>query len=756
MKKYIFVFIILADLVLLAPVSYAQKLKNVPRKNDAYRPEMVTRPSISMSMVQLFPGKKYGQGSESGSFTKDYWDVYSDRDNNQTFADPKGKDPYATLSFREKVRIATIRGNYALVYAIPPGNAVAYPALPANIEWKGWIPMDNLLLWDHVLCGNTGEPMKFLLSNVVQISTSSDNLGKLFTHPTQPRNFVPLPSSSKSIFFLLKQEGFMLLLAEEKEIGDTPESIYGWVDMNTMLYWPSRLALEPTWEVQNVEAFAETGITSDLFPDAERTPSSKLGSIPFEKREMASYQTEFYRNMGSQWRFPLLEVPQFGYSVAAMDITSPYLDRNRQARGKNDEDELGADLDNVNIVFVLDGSRAYEQYYPLISDNFKQLRSVLSDYPTRVGIQFYRDVRNEDFATEYMNMMDTRNRDLASFLSSGGTYGYRENSSNPALLNGITDALDKADFAPSETNVLIIIGGKGDASDSGAPLPKQLGDRLDGTNVSLYTIQLQNNPSSSMYELFNYQMEDMLYAKLNARVRKTGTDLDAVLQADRQTDGFSGIVSFALNDISHVYSERHLYPVEGMLDEDVFVQHLNKIYTEIVRDIKAKKQEIASGDSGLSQLMARVVFTSVDRANRNLFKQVAAYDEDELQALMTAFAPFYEMAQTSNTIPANLYAALVKLLEKIPENVETKPEDRGCFEVLHLFEGIEMEQNYYKGWKLKEIREGKSFTPENAQMFLEHMASRYRKLLEIVRNPYPNTTRINGKWYYWIPIEYLP
>lgn len=754
MKKIFLYFVLLAGVLLSAQSLSAQKLKNIPKRNDAYRPEMVTQQSISLAMAQAFPTKKYGQGQESGrGFTKDYWDVYSDRDNNQTYAAPRAKDPYGTLNFREKVRIAAIRSNFALVYAIPD-TPTRFPMLPPNVQWKGWVPLENLVLWDHALCQDNGHPMKYLISSNSQKSNASDNVGKLFTHPTEPRSFVRLPSSPKSIFYLLKQEGKMALLAQELTINDNPEVIYGWVDVNSVYYWPSRVSLEPTWEVQDVEAFAESGVSSEIFHNLTLSEESREGTIPFQRFEMPSYRTEFYRNMGSQWRYPLLDANYDGVSICAMPVNSPYLDENQNKVA--DEDELGADLSKVNIVFVLDGSRAYEQYYPLITDNLKQLRTALSDYTVKVGVQFYRDIRNEDFAIEFMAPVDTRNRDLEAFLSTGGSYGYRENSSDPALLKGIADALDQASFQPYETNVLIVIGGKGDASDSGAPLPKSLADRLDATNVSLYSIQLQNNSSSSQYELFNYQMEDLLYSKLSDRVRKTGSDLDAVIQTDRQTDSRYGVVTFALNDATVTYPENHLHPTEGLLDEDVFVEHLNKVYTDIGQDIKRKKMELSSGESGLSQMFTRVVVTNIDRANRHFFKEVAAFDVDELNDLMKAFAPFYEMAQTSTLSPTALHAELLKLLERIPEDVEIKPDDRGCYEVLRLYEGLNMPMVFFKGWKLKEIRDGKVFTMENSRMFLDQFALKYRKLLEIVRNPYPNTTRINGKLYYWIPIDYLP
>lgn len=755
MKRIFPYLVLLAGLLLTAQSLPAQKLKNVPKRNEVYRPEMVSRKSISFVMTQSFQAKKYGQG-ESSSFAKDYWDVYSDRDNNQTFADSKGKNPFGTLNFRERVRIAAIRNNFALVYAIPD-QLSRFPALPADVKWKGWISMDNLILWDHALCQDDGFPLKYLISNTSETSSASDNTGKLYTHPTEPRSFVPLPSSPKSIFYLLKREGRMLLLAQEVQIGENPEMIYGWVDGNSVLYWPSRLALEPTWEVKDVEAFAESGVTSEIYPDAMRAPETRLGAITYQRFEMPSYRTEFYRNMGGMWRYPMLEGGYGDVAICAMPVNSPYLDKNRVEGGAaGHEDELGADLNNVNIVYVMDGSRAYEQYYPLITDNFKQLRTALSEYTTRVGAEFYRDIRNEDFCTENINLLDTRNRDFEAFISAGGTYGYRENFSDPALLKGIADALEKASFQPSETNVLIVIGGKGDASNSGAPLPRKLADQLDATNVSLYCIQLQNNPSSSQYELFNYQMQDMLYSKLNDRVRKTGSELDAVTQTVRQPGSGYGVVSYSLSGSSVDYPENHIFPTEGMLDEDVFVEHLNKIYSNIGQDIKRKKMELSAGESGLSQVFSRVAVSSMDRANRQFFKEVAAFEADELNELMAAFAPFYEMSLTSSLAPASLHMELLKLLERIPENVEIKPDDRGCYEILRIYEGVSVPRSYFKGWKMKDIREGKVFTTDHCRMFLDDFAAKYRKLLEIVRNPYPNTTRISGKLYYWIPVDYLP
>lgn len=750
MKKSI--ALLLAALFLTGFVAEAQKssLKSLPKRSEAFRPDMVVKGVFSETMAQSFPSKKYGQTPDQVSSGKNYWDVYSDRDNNVTYAAAKAKDAYSSLSFREKVRIAQIKNNFALVYSVPEEGGV-YPYIPANAEWKGWVPMENLILWDKALVGNTGEYTKCLIGNAVQLSNAADNVGKLFTHPTAPKSFVKLPSMPNSIFYILKREGSMLLLALEKEVGENPENIYGWVDSQSVIPWWGRLALEPTWEIDDVQSFSSTGVYSEIF--ADQTLDTKLGTIPFTTYEMPMYKTEFYRTMGRQWRFPLLSSPESVVYTAAVPITSSFLDINASSNVAS-EDELGADLNNVNILFVLDGSRAYEQYYPLIFENFKTLRSELLGYSVRIGIQFYRDVRNEDFATEFEGQYDSRDRRLETFLQEGGKYGYRDNASDPALLKGISDALDKADFLPSETNVVIVVGGRGDASDN-KELPKNLADRLDATNVKLYGIQLQNNPSSGAYGLFNYQLMDMLYSKIGARVSKTGSDLDSVMQTVKESDGVNK-ASYYLNGVTSASDETHFFPAEGLVDEDVFVSHLNEIYAQVSRNIKLQKQELASGAGGLSTLFTLAYLTSADRTNRKFFKLVAAYDEDEFNLLMEKFSTFYQMALMSGEVSNTLYSNLLDLLSKVPENVETKPDERGCYEALRIFEGVEYEPAPYKGAKLKEIREGKTFTVEQGRRFLNDFAVKYRQLLEIQKNPYLNSSRINGKMYYWIPIEYLP
>ena len=193
-----------------------------------------------------------------------------------------------------------------------------------------------------------------------------------------------------------------------------------------------------------------------------------------------------------------------------------------------------------------------------------------------------------------------------------------------------------------------------------------------------------------------------------------------------------------------------------MLDEDVFVEHLKTIYTDIGLGIKRKKQELTSGDSGLSQIFALLFVSPVDRTSRHFYKEVAAYDEEDFAALMETLAPFYEMSLMSNYQATLIYSNLSAMLQKLPQSEEIKPDERGCYEVLRLAEGIVSDSNQNKGWKLREIRDGKVFTQEMARMFVDDIAGKYRKLLEISKNPYPNSTRINGRLYYWIPTEYLP
>ena len=734
-----------AFLTLVGPVSYAQQnaLKNIPKSIEVFRPEALDRPITNQIADELV--KNHGQKVSSQVFVKTFWDVYSDRDDNTTYATPRNKTPYSSLKMGEKVRIARFRGDFALVYSVDESDNTPYPRLPARVDWKGWVPVSNLLLWDTPLVTEDGVKRKMLLDASILTATPSDNIGKLYRHPLV--NAIPvasLPASTtNSFFYLLKQEGTMCLLSTDKSTGRDMENLYGWVSINSVNPWENNIALEPTWDIPTVKDFASIGFFSSLNLNLNDADSA-LGTVSFKDREMPFYRTDFFREAGDVWRFPVRGLSIGGYHYALVPVDSPYL------KGGS-ANALNEDQQNVNLYFVMDGSRDYEDFFPVILDGIGNIPSLFPGLNVKVGAAIYHDIRNEDFSVELMPATDVKNRALLDFIDEGGEFGFRDNAAEPALFPAIQEVLDKGGMRPSETNVILVIGGHGDASSVDI---SQLADRLDGSNIQLYSIQVQNNASATSFQLFNFQMENLIYSKLADRVEKTGTERDVILQTARKS-GEVNIVNYALNTPDRIYAEEHRYINSGIMEEADFGESVKQVYAKIAQEIASKKVS-GAGLVNQSKVFMSLYMTRMDRSNRSFYKYVALYDDEEFEALMSGFKDIYEAGLTSDSPTRSMCDIITNLLGCVPDSSPVKREDRGYFEALRLIEGIHGIPNEYPGVSLKKMRDLKGFTAEEGRRLMDDFSLKYQKLLEIKNAAYPYVTTINGRRCYWIPIEFLP
>ena len=127
---------------MLACTSYVISNAQVelPAKCEVCQPKVYLQRVITETEAKsVTSSSNYGQSTQ----TNKYWIAYSDRANNTTYSNPSGGSTYSKLDFNEKVRIAKISGNYALVYSDEGGT---FPKITANAKSRGWIQMDHLLL----------------------------------------------------------------------------------------------------------------------------------------------------------------------------------------------------------------------------------------------------------------------------------------------------------------------------------------------------------------------------------------------------------------------------------------------------------------------------------------------------------------------------------------------------------------------------------------------------------------------------------
>ena len=117
---------ILFVLSLLSAVSVSAGSPKLPSKCEAFRPqELAALVLKEADAKKLISKPDFGQDTPPAAGLEAYWTVYSDRDNNQTYESPSlSGAKCTTLKFNETLRIAEIKGNFALVYVEPNREAV--------------------------------------------------------------------------------------------------------------------------------------------------------------------------------------------------------------------------------------------------------------------------------------------------------------------------------------------------------------------------------------------------------------------------------------------------------------------------------------------------------------------------------------------------------------------------------------------------------------------------------------------------------
>ena len=132
----------------------------LPGNCTAGLPSLLLKKTVKESEVNaLVKSGKWGQTNKADK----YWTVYSDRSHNTTYNTPSTSGGKCDeLDFNEQVRIAKIEDGFALVYT-ENQKGVIYPLVSSNAKSRGWIPMENLLLWSSCPTDEAGIYNKALI-----------------------------------------------------------------------------------------------------------------------------------------------------------------------------------------------------------------------------------------------------------------------------------------------------------------------------------------------------------------------------------------------------------------------------------------------------------------------------------------------------------------------------------------------------------------------------------------------------------------
>lgn len=464
------------------------------------------------------------------------WNAWSDRADNTTYKGPSTSSGVKNhLEFNERVRIAKIENNFALVY-VEKQNEVTYPNIYAN-EDKGWIPMSNLLLWESCPANEKGILNKALIVvNLEDKASDADNLFKIYTNPNKQSN-KGFATSSVNFRFVMKEDkatGMVLLSNESTLSGTTDQMLYGWFNKDSYVKWNQRSCLEPNWDRTEVTYFGNNKEKIHVYQNGNLTGDEIINPFTFgDITNSDGERGDRYRMPKGSLRYPILDknnqtnesnyycnvfAQNGSLSTAAQHNDSIIRFQNTAVKNK----------EGVNLIIAIDGTRSMEPYYKPVKDAIKEGYSYYANknLNVKIGIVIYRDYLDGQYLTEVLPLKKHNDPEITSFLDNGGhgKYGIKSAPGDDvpeALYEGLMAATDKQKmkFGSKESNLLLVIGDCGNRlNDKRSPAQSAIIDRLINNNFQVVAFQVRrlNQPA---YNWFQKQMGEIITKNV-----KTQTD----------------------------------------------------------------------------------------------------------------------------------------------------------------------------------------------------------------------------------------
>lgn len=457
------------------------------------------------------------------------WVVYSDRENNQS--------SLASLGYLERFYVKNINYLEKKIEIVkdPAINGRNFSNAAKNY---GWVSTDNMLLWEHCLIDKrtrvdrkaiityTPEALTEIMADRKRgVPLEFSKEVKLYLNPVQVGTERQI--DLYNFFFIYKvvvqrsSTGRILnrrvLLATDYKFDDdvraNATSFLGWVDENKIKQWNTRIALEPNWEKNSWDERQNILNRTRIFRESEIAEDYQYqtGNFVVDRRSLVwdgdpvQDKTQFVKNNrrypGTVKRFPLLPFSEglgtgVNYENRGIYHLGVFGEVNTINTGvfkpgeyeviKDKFDKYRARKKNINIVFVIDGTRSMHRFFPPVSEALKKTINDMNNdsdlrrlgYNPKFGVVIYRDEAEvKECWADTLEVTDNYESVIRFFSkyttkdkkpSIEYTRCNRKDTDQPeALFYGLNIALEEVGFSEFETNVLVLIGDTGDHSRKG-------------------------------------------------------------------------------------------------------------------------------------------------------------------------------------------------------------------------------------------------------------------------------------------------
>lgn len=774
-------------------------MAQLPDRVKVGLPKILTKKLISEADVNKI-GPAHNWGQNEGDRTNRFWGVRSDRDNNTTYKGPNfSSGPKDQLNFGEYVRIAEIRNNFAHVYQEAQEHR-PYPEIMQGTD-RGWVPMKHLLLWDQCPANEKGILNKALIVVNLDSKGNAKDLFKVYKNPST-KSSGGFATSSINFYFVMKydEETKMALLSREAAIKTASEDLlYGWFSQESYVKWNQRSCLEPNWDKDEIARFNSRNDKLMVYEKGDFTGREIIN--PFKFGSMVNKdgrEIDRYRLPKGSLRYPILDMnnqtneKNYYCNVFAANGNLTDAAKYNQEIVKRMESSI-KDVQSVNLIIAIDGTRSMEPFYSPVKDAIKQGYNSFKkeNCEVKIGIVIYRDYKDGQYLTEVLPLTKHNDPRISEFLDKGGDgkYGIKSAPGDDvpeALFEGLKVATDRQQmkFSDDESNLLLVVGDCGNRlNDKKSPTQDEITQRLIKNNFQVVAFQVRRM-NQQPYNWFQDQMGKLIVNNIKGQIDKLnkkelkvgwrptpdgyelnselaeryyiGSLLRPKLGEDMKVSRLSKDIQETLGKFSKAISaQRNLFyspqlgnakdSMEASFDEAFLEAKVGKEYVEFV-----KKTNSIMSVSGYTP--------RTDAAGYAYWKTVIYISSRELDELLDKLHGVYNAAKTSDYSNREPYVRAFKGVIKamIPEKSDEEMSAMSQDEIMNEIAGLNARTETTQKYSLQNILNPKVVDNATYADIIRDFAEKYENLKRIQTSQYEFCLKVRNNLYYWIPTDMIP
>ena len=694
-------------LILLVISSIQFKLQAQTINNDGY----LAVPEILNTYCKASVLEKIMDGSLDIKDLKqkkgETWEVFSDRENNSLYFTPGGATRNnIKLNFMEPLVVKEVKGVWLHVFSkINVNNKV-------NIE-MGWVKASNLILSKFSILNETSIPKKAMA--LVSLDNIKSELGKveierykLYYGPDNEN--IKGEATKFEIYYILKEVKGKKLLSRTDKLSGTQiilnENVAGWMANFHITNWDSRLCLEISSKINAKQAYGDNDIP--IYPSLNELNSFINNGL--NNTDGSIMRLKCRTSIPDPYvpRMPVLANVQdeFKKQVATVGSLERSTDQTDVARIMRKLQDSKNKLDNVNIVFIIDGTASMKEYYKPVANSIKKIiqNNSLSraNNKLRFGAIIYRDYADGVSMLEVERLTSDQDKVIEKILL---TKCFSNDNDLPeAQYNGIIKGLQQVGFNKDQSNIVVLIGDAGNHNpDPRGVKLKQVCEVLKNFEASLVTFQVVNGNDQS-YTDFNFDAQDMLkltgaaYTNNIKSVKLNEVDIKNTYKLN-----FTSITN-SNKDIPDLYMFGRFTFASGKKPMSTSILEQNIVsstreYLNWVENIKAKCEKVITGntesysedylqylriklgltDDEIEALKKIKEFSSIGYTSNRFYNKdvdcflpVVFLSQDELSILVKTFQDFrfenQSNVQKKDNMKKSLIAQTMKMLGEVSED----------------------------------------------------------------------------------------